>query len=49
MNQKTAKMLSRYASQTGKESDVLKKWWETLLWKQRTVERARIRKELEEK
>lgn len=49
MNQKTAKLLQKYPSQTGKDASDLKKWWEGLLWKQRAAERARIQKELQEK
>ena len=42
MNQKTAKLLSRWASKSGKKERELKRWWLTLDRKQREAERKKI-------
>ncbi len=46
MNEKTGKMLSRYARRANRPLKDLKRWWESLNWRQRGPERQRIRKEL---
>lgn len=46
MNQKTAKMLSRWASKSGKKERELKRWWGTLDRKQRAAERKKIHEAL---
>jgi len=42
MNQRTAKMLHRYATQEGKSPKDVKKWWMSLNAEERTKERKRI-------
>ena len=42
VNQKTAKMLSRWAGKSGKKERDLKRWWNTLDRKQRAAERKKI-------
>lgn len=46
MNEKTGKMLSKYARQVGKSAKEIKRWWESLRWTERSRERKRIKKEL---
>jgi len=46
MNQKTVKLLRAYAQHTGQKKDTLKKWWNSLAWTEKTVERRRIKSEL---
>lgn len=47
MNQKTAKLLSRWAGKSGKKERELKRWWATLDRKQREAERKKISAALE--
>jgi hypothetical protein len=47
VNQKTAKLLSRWASKSGKKERELKRWWQTLDRKQREAERKKISEALE--
>lgn len=47
MNQKTAKMLSRWAGKSGKKERDLKRWWNTLDRKQRAAERKKISEALD--
>lgn len=42
MNQHTAKLLKKYASEIDQDFRQVKKWWETLDWKQRTAWRNKI-------
>ena len=46
MNQHTAKLLKKHARNTENDFRQVKKWWETLDWKQRTVWRAKIQASL---
>jgi hypothetical protein len=46
MNGKTGKMLRRYARRTNKNNKDLKRWWESLPWKERRHHRQRILNEL---
>lgn len=48
MNEKTAKLLKRYAAHTEKNMNDLKRWWNSLSWEEKTRERERIKKEMEE-
>ncbi|RMG68235.1 MAG: hypothetical protein D6715_02755 [Calditrichaeota bacterium] len=46
MNQKTAKLLHRYASHSGQNVKELKKWWLSLNHMERARERQRMLEEL---
>ncbi len=46
MNGKTGKMLRRYARRTNQNHKDLRRWWESLPWKERHRQRQRIRNEL---
>ncbi len=46
MNQKTAKLLHRYASHSGQNVKELKEWWMSLNRFERTRERQRMLEEL---
>lgn len=46
MNERTAKLLSKYAAKSGKAEKELKTWWKSLDFKQRTRERKRMQSEL---
>lgn len=48
MNEKTAKLLKRYAAHTEKNMNDLKRWWNSLSWEEKTRERERIKKEMAE-
>lgn len=48
MNQKTAKLLTKYAAQTNKKKKEVRRWWISLEWHKRHAERERIKKELAE-
>ncbi|GMT49469.1 MAG: hypothetical protein IEMM0008_1008 [bacterium] len=48
MNQRTAKLLNKYASRKGNPKKETKTWWESLSWKEKDKERERIIKELSE-
>lgn len=45
MNQRTAKLLKKYALQTGKTSKDIKRWWMSLPWNHRAGERKRLLRE----
>jgi hypothetical protein len=47
VNQKTAKLLTRWASKSGKKERELKRWWLALDRKQREAERKKIRASLQ--
>lgn len=47
MNQKTAKLLKKWARATSKPPREVKRWWMTLDWQTRTAERIKIRREVE--
>src|SRR5262249_32002237 len=49
MNQKTGKMLTRYASHAGRNVRELKRWWLAMPWTERAEERKRIKRELKAK
>jgi len=42
MNQRTAKLLKKYAYTIKEDARAVKKWWETLDWKERTAWRVKI-------
>ena len=46
MNQKTAKMLKKWATHTSGDYEKLKKWWVSLNWQQKTRERKKILSQL---
>lgn len=46
MNKKATKLLYKYASISSKDVAVLKKWWNTLSWQEKTRERLRMEEEL---
>ncbi|MGH8458019.1 MAG: hypothetical protein ACRESV_01605, partial [Nevskiales bacterium] len=46
VNQRTAKLLKKWASSTKKPSRGLKRWWNSLNRNQKAVERRRIRAEI---
>lgn len=48
MNQKTAKLLKRWASVAGQKARDVKRWWLTLDRHQRAAERRRMREKVEE-
>ena len=47
MNEKTGKLLSKYARETKKNPKELKRWWNGLPWTARRKERARMQNELD--
>ncbi len=47
MNQKTARLLTKWATANKKNPRHVRRWWVTLTRAERTVERVRIEKELE--
>ncbi len=47
MNQRTVRLLNDYARLVNKKPREIRKWWNSLSWKERTRERERILKELE--
>jgi hypothetical protein len=49
MNQKTGKLLTKYASLAGRNVRELKRWWEAMPWTHRGPERKRILSELKAK
>ncbi len=48
MNQKTAKLLKKWASTAAKKPREVKKWWQSLNRLERAAERRRIRAELDQ-
>lgn len=46
MNEKTIKILKKYARRTGQGEEQVKQWWNSLDWRERTSERRRILAEL---
>jgi hypothetical protein len=46
MNNKVTKLLSKYASISDTSLKDLKKWWHTLSWQEKTVERKKMEAEL---
>lgn len=46
MNKTVAKLLSKYAVISEQNNKELKKWWNTLDWREKTIERKRIEEEL---
>jgi hypothetical protein len=46
MNQKTAKLLKKYALQSKKELRAVKRWWNTLTHTQKGAERKKIEVEI---
>ncbi len=46
MNQKTAKLLRSYATYADMNYKELKKWWNSLSWRERTIERKRMIEDL---
>ena len=46
MNKRVTKLLYQYAAIAETDIKTLKKWWNTLNWKERTKERQRIEEEL---
>ncbi len=48
MNQKTVKLLKKYAQETNQDSEQLKEWWMSLNRKEREKERKRMKKEIGE-
>jgi hypothetical protein len=48
MNLRTAKLLKKSATAEGKNPSEIKRWWLGLNWRERTVERKRLRTRLEE-
>ncbi|MDQ7052424.1 MAG: hypothetical protein Q9P14_05860 [candidate division KSB1 bacterium] len=47
MNQRTVRLLNDYARLVNKKPREIRKWWNSLSWKDRSRERERILKELE--
>ncbi|MCH8074917.1 MAG: hypothetical protein IIC13_03740 [SAR324 cluster bacterium] len=45
MNQRTVKLLKKYALHTGQGSKEVKRWWNALPWTQRAGERKRLLRE----
>ena len=45
MNQRTVKLLKKYALQKGQPSKQVKRWWNALPWTQRAGERRRLLRE----
>ncbi len=48
MNQKTVKLLNNYARLHNKKKREVRRWWLSLNWKERTQERKKILKELQQ-
>jgi len=46
MNKRVTKLLYKYASISDMKINELKKWWNTLSWKEKTAERERMESEL---
>lgn len=46
MNEKTGKLLSKYAREKKQNPKDLKRWWIALPWNQRRKERLRMKNEL---
>jgi hypothetical protein len=48
MNEKTGKLISKYAREMKKNQKELKRWWNALPWPARQKERARMEAELKQ-
>jgi hypothetical protein len=48
MNERTGKLLSKYARETKKNPKDLKRWWLALPWNERAKERNRMEAELKQ-
>lgn len=46
MNKKVSKLLYKYAGVSEMKVKDLKKWWNTLSWQEKTVERQRMERKL---
>ena len=42
MNGKTVSQLRHFSSEEGRKFKEIKKWWKSLNWKEKTIERKRI-------
>lgn len=47
MNQKTAKLLKKWARANSKSPREVKRWWMSLDWHTRTAERVKMKRELD--
>ncbi len=46
MNRTASKLLTSYATATDRNRKDVKRWWKSLSWQERTLERKRIEQEL---